>query len=175
VSAGRVRVALLAPTYWPEVRRGGERMVHDLATGLAGRGHGVRILTSHPGRPSSAVEDGVRVERAWRPPDGRLRRRGYEDHLTHLPFTYAALRRGDDDLAHAVHHADATAAIRWARATGRPVAWTFLGVPHRVGLAGRRRRLDLVGPGARRSRRRWWRSARRRPAASGAGWASTRT
>jgi glycosyltransferase involved in cell wall biosynthesis len=73
-----------------------------------------------------------------------VRRRGYEDHLTHVPLSYAALRRGDDDLAHAVHHADAAAATRWARATGRPSVWTFLGVPHRAGLAGRRRRLDLV-------------------------------
>ncbi len=139
-----MRVALLAPTYWPEVRRGGERMVHDVAASLAGRGHGVRVLTSHPGRSRTTAEDGVTVVRSWRPPDGRLRRRGYEDHLTHVPLSYAALRRGDDDLAHAVHHADAAAAIRWARATGRPAVWTFLGVPHRAGLANRRRRLDLV-------------------------------
>lgn len=143
-AAGPLRVALLAPTYWPEVRRGGERMVHDLATGLARRGDDVRILTSHPGRPRTTVEEGVTVVRAWRPPDGRLVRRGFEDHLTHVPLSYAALRRGADDVAHAVHHADAVAALRWARETGRPAVWTFLGVPDRRALANRRRRLQLV-------------------------------
>jgi len=141
---GPMGVALLTPAYWPEVRRGGERLAHDVATALAARGHGVRILTAHPSRTATAVEDGVTVVRAWRPPDGRLRRRGYEDHLTHVPLAYAALRRGRDDVAHALHHADALAATRWARATGRPAVWTFLGVPHRTGLANRRRRLDLV-------------------------------
>ncbi len=34
------RVALLHPVYWPEVRRGAERMTRELADGLAARGHG---------------------------------------------------------------------------------------------------------------------------------------
>lgn len=139
-----MNVALLTPAYWPEVRRGGERMAHDVGAALVRRGHGVRLVTTHPGRTRTAVEDGIEVVRQWRPPDGRLRRRGFEDHLTHVPLSWIALRRGDDDLAHALHHADAQAAIRWARATGRPAVWTFLGVPHRAGLANRRRRLDLV-------------------------------
>jgi hypothetical protein len=42
-----VRIALLHPTYWPEVRRGSERLAHDLATALANRGHEVTLLTSH--------------------------------------------------------------------------------------------------------------------------------
>jgi glycosyltransferase involved in cell wall biosynthesis len=135
-----VRLAVLHPAYWPEVRRGGERMAHDLATGMAARGHAVRLLTAHPGAPSRTVEDGVEVVRSWRPPGGRLRRRGYEDFLTHLPFTYAALRRGEEDLVHALHHADAQAAIR----AGRPTLWTSLGIFDRPGLAGRRLRLELV-------------------------------
>ena len=139
-----MKVALLTPAYWPEVRRGGERLAHDLATTLASRGHGVRLLTAHPRRSATTEEEGVTVVRSFRPPDGRLRRRGFEDHLTHLPFALAALRRGDDDLAHALHHADAQAAIRWARRTGRPAVWTSLGIPHRAGLANRRRRLGLV-------------------------------
>ena len=139
-----MRVALLTPAYWPEVRRGGERMAHDVATALAARGHRVRLLTAHPGRPRRDVEEGVEVLRAWRPPDGRLRRRGLEDFLTHVPFAYGALRRGDDEVAHALFHTDAAAANRWARETGRPAVWTFLGVPHRRGLANRRGRLELV-------------------------------
>ena len=135
-----MNVALALPTYWPEVRRGGERMAHDLGAALTARGHRVRVVTSHPGRPSRAEEDGLEVVRLPRPPSGRLRRRGYEDHLAHLPLTYATLRRGGDDVVHALWHGEACAAIR----AGRPTVWTYLGVPHRAGLANRRLRLRLV-------------------------------
>jgi hypothetical protein len=42
-----VKVALLSPVFWPEVRRGGERFVRDLADGLLERGHAPRLITSH--------------------------------------------------------------------------------------------------------------------------------
>ncbi len=136
-----MRVALLHPTYWPEVRRGSERFAHDLGAGLAARGHRVRLLTSHRGRPARAVEDGIEVVRLPRPPGGgRLRRRQFEDHLTHVPLTYAALHRGSDDVAHALFHTDAAA----ARRAGVPYAYSFMGVPHRRGLANRRGRAALV-------------------------------
>ena len=135
-----MNVALLHPTYWPEVRRGGERLVHDLGAGLAARGHAVRLLTSHRGRTARSREDGIDVIRLPRLPDGRLRRRLYEDHLTHVPFQYAELRRGADDLAHAFFHTDAAA----ARAAGVPYVYTFMGVPHRRGLANRRGRATMV-------------------------------
>jgi glycosyltransferase involved in cell wall biosynthesis len=144
-----LRVALLAPAYWPEVRRGGERMVHDLGAGLAARGHRVRLLTSHAGRTTTTREDGFDVVRQRRaePVAARLRRRRYEDHLTHVPLTWLNLRRHDDDIVHAVHHTDAQAAIR----SGRPAVWTYLGVPHRAGLANRRLRVELVGQALDRS------------------------
>src|SRR3954453_2336516 len=34
-----IRVALLSPAFWPEVRRGGERIVAELAHGLVEQGH----------------------------------------------------------------------------------------------------------------------------------------
>ena len=52
-----LRVALLTPRYYPEVQRGTERTVRDLATALAGWGHKLRVITSHPGAPSSREED----------------------------------------------------------------------------------------------------------------------
>ena len=94
-----MRVALLSPCFWPEVRRGSERFVRDLADGLIARGHEPRLITSHAGRPSRAVEDGLPVVRHWRPPARRLRAREYEDHLTHVPFSYLELRAGRDDVA----------------------------------------------------------------------------
>lgn len=142
--AAQLRVALLTPCYWPEVRRGAERVVNELAGGLLVRGERPRIVTSHPGAPTRAVEDGVPVIRNWRPPDGRLRRRKFAEYLTHVPFSYLSLRRGDDHVAHAVYEADAQAAIRWSRETGRPAVYTCMGIPTRVGLVERRRRLELT-------------------------------
>ncbi|HEX8742990.1 MAG TPA: glycosyltransferase family 4 protein [Thermoleophilaceae bacterium] len=139
-----LRVALLAPAFFPEVRRGGERLVHELARELAARGQRPRLITSHRGPPSRTVEDGVPVLRLPRPPDGRLRRRAFEDHLTHAPLSYLALRRGTDDVAHATHPPDALAAARWAAGNGRPSVFTFLGLPTRTGIAQRRLRAELL-------------------------------
>lgn len=140
-----MRIALLHPTYWPEVRRGSERFAHDLGKGLAGRGHAVRLLTGHRGRTTRGAEDGIVVVRHPRLPDGRLRRRLFEDHLGHLPFTYTALRGRGDDIAHALFHTDALA----ARRAGVPYVYSFMGVPHRRGLANRRRRAEMVLAAAR--------------------------
>jgi glycosyltransferase involved in cell wall biosynthesis len=142
-----VRIALLNPVFWPEVRRGSERFARELADGLLARGHHVRLLTSHRGLPRTDVEDGLEIVRSWRPPDGRLRRRLYEEHLTHLPFTYLQLRRGDDDIAHALYPTDALAALRWKRNSAhppKPVVLSYMGIPHRQSLANRRLRKEIV-------------------------------
>src|SRR5919201_922118 len=136
--ATSLRVALLSPSTWPEVRRGAERMFRELAGGLVGREHRVTLLTSHAGMPSRRREAGVDVVRAWRPPDGRLRRRGFEDGLTHVPGSYLALRRLDPDLAHASHAPDAGAAVRWASRRGRPAVFSYMGIPDRRELVERR-------------------------------------
>ena len=130
------RVALCHPTYWPEVRRGAERYVHELAHALPD----ARIVTSHRGATTREDEDGVEVVRLWRPPDGRLRRRLFEDHLPLMPFTYAELMRGGDDVIQAFQAPDAVVAA----ATGRPAVYAHMGIPHRAWLVSRRRRLELV-------------------------------
>lgn len=117
--------------------------MRDLAAGLLLRGHRPRLITSHPGLPSRTVEDGVEVVRQWRPPARRLRRRRFEDHLTHLPFSYMSLLRGDDDVAHATYVTDAVAATRWSRRSGRPSVHAVLGAPDRTYLVSRRLRAEL--------------------------------
>lgn len=139
-----MRVALLHPTYWPEVRRGSERFVHDVGGALAARGHRVRLITSHRGAPRRSLEDGLEVHRVWRPPDGQLRRRGHQARLTHVPFSYAALRRADDDLAHALYPTDGLAAVRWSAHTGRPAVLSIMGLVDRASVAGTRRRAETV-------------------------------
>jgi phosphatidyl-myo-inositol alpha-mannosyltransferase len=139
-----LRVALLSPCYWPEVRRGGERFTRELADGLLERGHAPSLITSHPGAPSRAVEQGLPVLRLPRPPQQRLLRRRYEPYLTHVPLSYLALRRGSYDLAHAVSPGDALAAARWGRKTGHPAVLSYMGIPDRRGLCEFRWRLEVM-------------------------------
>jgi glycosyltransferase involved in cell wall biosynthesis len=140
----RTRVDLLTPCYWPEVRRGTERFVHDLAEGLVGDGHEPRIVTSHRGRSSRSVEEGIEIVRVPRLPDGRLDRRRFEGHLTHLPFAYMQLRSGGAQIANAFTVADAAMAVRWSERSGRPAVLSYMGVPDHPGLVDRRRRLQLT-------------------------------
>jgi glycosyltransferase involved in cell wall biosynthesis len=135
---------MLTPVFWPEMRRGGERMIHELSTGLIARGHAPTVITGHAGRPGRGVEEGVPVVRVPRGPEARLRRREFEDHLTHLPASYAALRIGRFELAHAWYAADALVAGRWRDRTGRPAIHSYLGVPDHLGLMLKRRRLEIT-------------------------------
>jgi len=139
-----LRVALCHPTFWPEVRRGAERLTRELADALAARGHRARIVTSHRGRTARTVEDGVEVVRLWRPPDGRLERRLFEPHLPLIPFTYRELMRGDDQIAQAMQATDAVAVGRWSSRTGRPSVFAYMGIPHRTALANRRARVAVM-------------------------------
>ena len=137
-----MRIALLHPTYWPEVRRGSERLIHDLAVRLSDRGHEVTILTSHPGRAVSAREDGVTVDRARRlPARGPLR--WYEHHITASLPAFTRLVRGRFDLAQAFFCVDAWAALHARRFGGPPVVATTHGIPERAYLVKRRYRLEM--------------------------------
>lgn len=141
---GALRIALLNAWYWPEVRRGSERVVHDVAMDLMALGHRPRLLTSHAGPPRRSVEDGLPVFRSWRPPDVLLRARNVQEALTHVPFSYLALRAGDDDVAHAFFATDALAAVEWGRRSGRPAVFSFMGVPQREAMANRRMKLRIL-------------------------------
>lgn len=148
-ATARLRVALLSPCYWPEVRRGSERFARDLADGLIGRGHRLRLITSHPGRPRCDVEDGLPVTRWWRPPGALLLRRGYSPHLTHVPFSYASLRAGHDDIVDALYPTDALAAARWSARTGKPSVFSLMGMVEPDVLDGRRHGRQLLGQACR--------------------------
>jgi phosphatidylinositol alpha-mannosyltransferase len=127
-------IALVHPTYWPEVRRGSERVIHDLAHYLAERGFAPSILTAHRARPQATEEDGVRVLRGWRLPR-RLQPPGFEPHTTHAPLALLSLLRGRFDLAHAFHLPDAYAAAAWSRLARRPLVVSLMGLPDRRALS----------------------------------------
>lgn len=148
MAAPRLRIALLAPTYWPEVRRGTERLVHDLAISLAGAGDEVAILTTHPGPAETSVEDGVHVVRSRRPP--KPPRSGDQEYFIETaPVTAAKLLDGGYDLAHAFFPVQAWAAVQAKRLGGPPVAFSFHGIPVRQFLVTRRRRMELVSAAVR--------------------------
>jgi glycosyltransferase involved in cell wall biosynthesis len=135
---------MLTPAFWPEMRRGTERSVHELASGLLARGHRAWVVTSHPGPPGRGEEEGVPVYRVPRPPQGRLQRRSFEDYLTHWPLSYGALRATNPDVAHAWFTTDALAAARWRAKTRRPAVHSYMGIPDHAGLMWRRRRLEIT-------------------------------
>jgi phosphatidylinositol alpha-mannosyltransferase len=139
-----VNVAIANPWYWPEVRRGSERLAHDLAVDLVALGHHPRLLTSHPRlRTTRGIEDGFEVVRLPRPPETPLRLRNYQPALTHLPFLYRELVRGGDDVVHPIFPTDAVAAIEARKRTGVPVVFSFMGVPRRDALANLRLRMTV--------------------------------
>lgn len=145
-----MRIALVSPTYWPEVRRGSERVVHDLGAALAQRGHEVTLITSHRGRSTREVEDGFTVLRSWRPPNlpGTT---PYEYHLLNTPSVFWRMARGGFDVAHSFFPADSWAAVLARRFGGPPVIATMHGVPTREYLVARRYRLQMLQATVRRA------------------------
>ena len=113
-----------------------ERVIRELADGLVARGHEPVLLTSHPDATSRGVEDGLRIVRARRPRDVRLRARGWDRHLAHAPRSLVELVRARADVAHALYPSDAVA----ASATRRPVVFSYMGLPDAAYLDERRGR-----------------------------------
>jgi glycosyltransferase involved in cell wall biosynthesis len=138
-----MRIALMNPTYWPEVRRGSERLIHDLGGALAERGHDVTVLTSHPRGGGPSREEGIRVIRSRRPPE-LSRIRSYEYFIATAPVAFARLLGGGYDLAHAFFPVDGWAAVKARRFGGPPVLFSFHGTPLRQYLVARNRRLPML-------------------------------
>src|SRR5918993_2882293 len=88
-----LRVALLTSHYWPEVRRGTERLVHDLAVGLKARGDSPVIVAGHGSESSVAEEEGLEVTRSLVRGDRLLKAFGYEERVGHLPGMRRRLRQ----------------------------------------------------------------------------------
>jgi phosphatidyl-myo-inositol alpha-mannosyltransferase len=131
VSVRGMRIALVHPHSWPEVRRGGERYLYDLAWYLTGAGHTVEVITGTDAEPATAGEGGatVRKHRHITPP--RLEARGISRDETFALRAFPALMRRRYDIVHAM---TPTAAIA-ARLTGHRVVFTVLGHPNATHLA----------------------------------------
>jgi phosphatidylinositol alpha-mannosyltransferase len=139
-------IALLHPFHWEEVRRGTERLVSELSSGLIEDGFRVVLITTHDGGPTSTVEAGMPIIRNRRP---TLRLPAFRRHqLSHIPFAYSSLRRGSFNLAHAFHPADALAAVGWAKRSGNPAIFTVPAFPPRHASRARLGTLRRVFTGA---------------------------
>jgi glycosyltransferase involved in cell wall biosynthesis len=123
---------------WPEVRRGGERYLHELAGALAAAGHDVRILTTAPSHGGGEIR-GVpvrRLRRRW------VLRRRFGDQADEVAFgaqALASLAAARIDVWHAMGTADGLAAAELARVRGIRSVFTDHGFPNR---ASRERRPD---------------------------------
>lgn len=110
-----MRVALMNPWYWPEVRRGSERLLHDLAGDLLALGHEPRLIVG-ASSSSRTVEEGVPVVR-----DTSRRARLREARAA--------------DVVVAAHIDDVADC-------GRPLVWALMGLPREQDVAGRRREVN---------------------------------
>jgi glycosyltransferase involved in cell wall biosynthesis len=135
-----LRIGFVSHVFWPETRRGGERLIRDLSDALVGRGHRPRLVTSHRGWPSRADEDGLEVVRQWRPPERPFNRLGFPPGTSQIPLAWWALRRGEDDVVQAWTPAAGVAAAH----SGKPSVLVFQGVLHDDDLRARPRVREML-------------------------------
>ena len=127
-----VRVLLTYPYSWPEVRRGGERLFHDLGVYLRSAGLDVTAVTTRRG--PVAPEPGVIRWRAL--PEIRLPRGITVDRpVSYLPGAALSISRARPQLVHGLFHLDGVAARLARPATGR--------IPYLVHVQGMPRRENL--------------------------------
>lgn len=120
-----MRILLTHIYCWPEVRRGGERYLHELGAALQGAGHDVQIVSTSL-TPSNDEQLGVPVQ--------RIARRGRTGEIA---FGRDVLRRNlfsGTDVWHAFGTGDAYAAAqlsRWRKWSKVRSVYTDLGGPLR--------------------------------------------
>lgn len=130
-----LHVGLIHPFSWPEVRRGGERYLDDLASHLARTGHRVEVITGTDGR--SGVEerdDGVVVRRLHHVLSEQMARRDISKVDAFGLAVAPRLLRHRFDVVHALVPSAALA----ARLARTPTVFTILGHPTRDQLGARR-------------------------------------
>jgi phosphatidylinositol alpha-mannosyltransferase len=120
------RVVLTAATCWPEVRRGGERYLHELAAALRRAGHDVRIVSTAPTASSDQVLE-VPVQRLRRRELARYGELGGQVAFGMQALAAVGWRRFD--VWHATSTADAAAAAHLCRTRQARSVFTDHGFP----------------------------------------------
>ena len=119
-----LRVALTHAFSWPEVRRGGERFLHELAGALARRGNDVTIIAGARGW-SVKREGGVRVIRIPRGDPGSV----FRAERWFGRLVVPALIAGRFDVVHSLGARDASGALRAGVLHRARTVYTNLGLP----------------------------------------------
>jgi len=128
-----MRIALTNPYCWPQIRRGSERLLHDLAAYLTRRGHDVTVITSVPPGVDPEFPAGIETV-AWQQRWQRLHAaRGAVPGLAFALHCRRAVRDGGFDVVHSLHHFDAFGAALAKRVTEKPprLIHQFMGIPVR--------------------------------------------
>lgn len=147
-----MKVALTYPYCWPEVRRGGERLFHDVARYLSSTGVDVTSVSAHARSSGPALQPGrVVMRRAVK--DLKLPRGVVVDRpVSYLPGTAIALGRVRPDVIHGMFHLDGVAARLARPLTGRvPYIVHVQGMPRRENLDRLKAHRVLFGPSVRRA------------------------
>ena len=137
-----LRVALVHPFSWPEVRRGGERYLADLTWYMTEAGHRVQVITGTAGPTGASTEADARVLRLSHLRARSLARRGYGEAETFgIRALPTLLRNRNFDVVHAF---TPTAAIA-ARVSGHRTLYTILGHPAPALVASLPRESRILG------------------------------
>lgn len=128
-----LRIALVHPYAWPEVRRGGERYLADLAAHLSEAGHTVHIVTGTSGRSRVDLVEGVVIQRRPHVTHQKLERRGLGPMETFGIVALRQLARRRYDVVHALTPTGALA----GRLSGHRTLYTVLGQPDQDHFADR--------------------------------------
>ena len=120
-----LRIAVVHPFSWPEVRRGGERYLDDLVWYLTEAGHAVDVVTGTTGPSLVTARSGMTERRRRNVVPERLRRRNVSPVDTFGLAALPPLLRRRYDVVHAL---TPTAALA-ARLAGQRTLYTVLGHP----------------------------------------------
>lgn len=133
-----MRIAIVHPFTWLDVRRGGERYAHDLASWLAAQGHEVDYVTGGPAH-SITTEEGARLVRLHHKHGDRLTDLGVSKLETFGTTAFPWLVRHRYDVVHAFVPSAAIA----SRLARQRTVFTAIGHPSSTTRARDRRLLKL--------------------------------
>ncbi|MFY9588479.1 MAG: glycosyltransferase family 4 protein, partial [Actinomycetota bacterium] len=135
-----LRIALVHPFSWPEVRRGGERYLADLAWYLDRAGHRVDLITGTSGRSGRSTEGRVRVRRLHHIKNAAVHKAFSDEEIFGFRcYPHLVAHRFD------VVHAFVPSAALAARSAGRRTIYTVLGHPSAELVAALPRQRRLMG------------------------------
>jgi glycosyltransferase involved in cell wall biosynthesis len=105
-----MRLLITHPYYWPYVRRGVERYIHELAHYLSRRNYELKIVTSKPGRSKIIRQEEIKVYYYRQIHSPLLKHYGITPTLSFMPSSFYSLLREKSDLVHSFFYSDGFAA-----------------------------------------------------------------